>query len=147
MDFVTLNNGVKMPQLGYGVYQTAPEATEQAVRDALSIGYRLIDTAASYGNEEGNGKVFTQPVLLEIAAKYGKTTGQVMLRWLLQRGIAVIPKSVHKARMQENFDVFDFAFDDSDMEKIKALDTKKSTIYDEMDPKVAMFIATRKIHD
>ena len=65
----------------------------------------------------------------------------------MQRGIVVIPKSVHKARMQENFDVFDFALDDSDMEAIKALDTKKSTIYDEMDPKVAMFIATHKIHD
>lgn len=282
MDFVTLNNGVKMPQLGYGVYQTAPEATEQAVRDALSIGYRLIDTAASYGNEEGvgkaikesgipreeiflttklwvqdhgydntlkafetsceklgtdyidlylihkpygdyygawramehlyhegriraigvtsfwnerlgdliasnevkpavnqvetnvwnqkwaeqafmkeqgvqleawapfaegNGDIFRQPVLKAMAEKYGKTTGQVMLRWLLQRGIVVIPKSVHKARMQENFDVFDFALDDSDMEAIKALDTKKSTIYDEMDPKVAMFIVTHKIHD
>lgn len=57
MDYVTLNNGVKMPQLGYGVYQTRPEETEEAVSTALELGYRLIDTAAAYGNEEGVGRL------------------------------------------------------------------------------------------
>ncbi|MGM9518081.1 MAG: aldo/keto reductase [Acidaminococcus sp.] len=282
MEFVTLNNGVKMPQLGYGVYQTRPEETEKAVGTALELGYRLIDTAASYGNEEGVGAaikqsgiprkdlfvttklwvqdhgydntlkafdtsmkklgldyldlylihkpysdyygswramerlyregriraigvtsfwnerladlfncneikpavnqietnvwnqkwaeeafmkqqgiqqeawapfaeganhVFTNPVLQEIARKHGKTTGQVMLRWLLQRDIVVIPKSVHKERMQENLDVFDFQLDEADMQAIRSLDTKTSPIYDEMDPQRALFIGKMKIHD
>lgn len=282
MEFVTLNNGVKMPQMGYGVYQTRPEETEKAVGTALELGYRLIDTAASYGNEEGVGAaikqsgiprkdlfvttklwvqdhgydntlkafdtsmkklgldyldlylihkpysdyygswramerlyregrirtigvtsfwnerladlfncneikpavnqietnvwnqkwaeeafmkqqgiqqeawapfaeganhVFTNPVLQEIARKHGKTTGQVMLRWLLQRGIVVIPKSVHKERMQENLDVFDFQLDEADMQAIRSLDTKTSPIYDEMDPQRALFIGKMKIHD
>lgn len=282
MEFVTLNNGVKMPQLGYGVYQTRPEETEKAVGTALELGYRLIDTAASYGNEEGVGAaikqsgiprkdlfvttklwvqdhgydntlkafdtsmkklgldyldlylihkpysdyygswramerlyregriraigvtsfwnerladlfncneikpavnqietnvwnqkwaeeafmkqqgiqqeawapfaeganhVFTNPVLQEIARKHGKTTGQVMLRWLLQRGIVAIPKSVHKERMQENLDVFDFQLDEADMQAIRSLDTKTSPIYDEMDPQRALFIGKMKIHD
>ena len=282
MEFVTLNNGIKMPKLGYGVYQTAPNDTERAVSDALEIGYRLIDTAAAYDNEqgvgaairqsgipredlfvttklwvqdhgydntlrafdtsmkklgldyldlylihkpygdyygawrameklykegriraigvtsfwnerladlanmnevkpavnqietnvwdqkwsedafmkeigiqheawapfaEGNNDVFRTPLLQKIGEKYGKTVGQVMLRWLLQRDIAVNPKSVRKERMQENFDVFDFELTPADMEAIRTLDTGKSTIYDEMDPHVAMTIGQVKIHD
>ena len=96
---------------------------------------------------EGNDQVFTQPVLQQIAAKHGRTTGQVMLRWLLQRGIAVIPKTVHKERMAENFDVFGFTLDEEDMEQIRGLDRKKSTIYDEMDPQSAVYIGSLKIHD
>lgn len=282
MEFVTLNNGIKMPKLGYGVYQTAPTDTERAVSDALEIGYRLIDTAAAYGNEqgvgaairksgiaredlfvttklwvqdhgydntlrafdasmknlgldyldlylihkpygdyygawrameklykegriraigvtsfwnerladlanmnevkpavnqietnvwdqkwseeafmkeigiqheawapfaEGNNDIFRNPLIQKIGEKYGKTVGQVMLRWLLQRDIAVIPKSVRKERMQENFDVFDFELTPEDMDAIRTLDTGKSTIYDEMDPHVAMNIGKVKIHD
>lgn len=96
---------------------------------------------------EGANHVFTNPVLQEIARKHGKTTGQVMLRWLLQRGIVVIPKSVHKERMQENLDVFDFQLDEADMQAIRSLDTKTSPIYDEMDPQRALFIGKMKIHD
>lgn len=282
MNYVTLNNGVTMPQLGFGVYQTPPEETEKAVSDALATGYRLIDTAAAYQNEEGvgaavaqsgipredmfittklwvqdhgydntlrafdtsmkklgldyldlylihkpygdyygawramerlynegcvraigvtsfwnerladlctmneikpavnqietnvwnqkwqeeafmkeqhvqqeawapfaegNQDVFTNPVLQAIAQKYGKTTGQVMLRWLLQRGIVVIPKTVHKQRMEENIQVFDFALDAGDMQQIQSLDTGSSTIYDEMNPQMAMAIGQIKIHD
>lgn len=282
MEYVTLNNGVKMPMLGYGVFQTEPKVTEQAVSDALEVGYRLIDTASSYMNEtevgnairnsgipreqlfvttklwvqdhgydntlrafstsmkklgldtldlylihkpygdyygawramerlykegriraigvtsfwnerladlfnmnevkpavnqietnvwfqrwgegdfmkehgiqheawapfaEGHNGVFKNPVLQEIATKHGKTVGQVMLRWLLTRGIVVIPKSVHKNRMEENLNVFDFALDDEDMAKIKALETGKSTIYDEMNPQMALSIGQHKIHD
>lgn len=96
---------------------------------------------------EGNNDVFKNPILQQIAQKHGKTTGQVMLRWLLQRGIVVIPKSVHKERMEENMNVFDFQLDETDMEVIRSLDTKKSTIYDEMDPQISLFIGSRKIHD
>ncbi len=282
MNYVTLNNGVTMPQLGFGVYQTPPEETEKAVSDALATGYRLIDTAAAYQNEEGvgaavaqsgipredmfittklwvqdhgydntlrafdtsmkklgldyldlylihkpygdyygawramerlynegcvraigvtsfwnerladlctmneikpavnqietnvwnqkwqeeafmkeqhvqqeawapfaegNQDVFTNPVLQAIAQKYGKTTGQVMLRWLLQRGIVVIPKTVHKQRMEENIQVFDFALDAGDMQQIQSLDTGRSTIYDEMNPQMAMAIGQVKTHN
>ena len=96
---------------------------------------------------EGKDPVFTQPVLQQIAAKHGRTTGQVMLRWLLQRGIAVVPKTVHKERMAENFDVFGFTLDEEDMEQIRGLDRKKSTIYNEMDPQSAVYIGSLKIHD
>ena len=96
---------------------------------------------------EGANHVFSNPLLQQIAQKYGKTTGQVMLRWLLQRGIVVIPKSVHKERMQENIDVFDFTLSDKDMQAIRTLDTKQSPIYDEMDPQRALAIGKMKIHD
>lgn len=282
MEFVTLNNSVKMPQIGYGVYQMPPVETERAVNDALSAGYRLIDTAAAYMNEEGvgaaikksgiareelfvttklwvqdhgydntlkaietsmkklgldyldlylihkpygdyygawramerlykegriraigvtsfwnerladlfncnevkpavnqietnvwhqqwaagdfmkkhgitheawapfaegNNDVFHNEVLQSIADKHGRTVGQVMLRWLIERGVVVIPKSVHKERMEENIKVLDFALDADDMEKIRTLDTKKSTIYDEMDPEMALAIGRHAIHD
>lgn len=283
MKYLTLNNGVKMPMLGFGVFQIPDlKKTEEAVSNALEVGYRLIDTAASYKNEEavgaaiknsnikredifvtsklwvqdykyedalkgfetslknlkldyidmyllhkpygnyygawraleklykegliraigvtsfwnerladlfnmneikpalnqietnvwnqkweeekfmkennithqawapfaeGNNDIFNNPVLKEIANKYEKTTGQIMLRWLLQRDIAVIPKSVRKERMKENFDVFGFELKEEDMQKIKELDTRKSTIYDEMDPKIALSIGQMKIHE
>lgn len=283
MEYVTLNNGVKMPKIGFGVFQIPDlNQTEQAVSDALEVGYRMIDTAASYMNEEavgaairnsgiaredlfvttklwvqdygydnalkafdvsmkklgldvldlyllhkpygdyygawralerlykegriraigvtsfwnerlgdlfncnevkpavnqietnvwlqqwfsgefmaehgiqheawapfaeGNNDVFNTPLLKEIAAKHGKTTGQVMLRWLIQRNVVVIPKSVRKERMAENLNIFDFTLDADDMEKIRGLDTGKSTIYDEMDPNMALSIGQVKIHE
>lgn len=71
---------------------------------------------------EGLKGMFTEPVLLEIAKKYGKTPAQVILRWNVQRGVIVIPKSVHKERMEENLAIWDFNLDKEDMEKIAALD-------------------------
>lgn len=280
MKKVTLNNGVEMPAIGFGVFQVPDlKVCEQAVSDALEVGYRLIDTASAYQNEEavgaaikksglkredvfvttkifineygydqtlkafdrsmkklgldyldlylihkpygdyygtwqamqrlykegriraigvtsfwnerladligsnevkpavnqietnvwnqkwseaeymasegvqheawapfaeGNNHVFTNPVLMKIAEKHHKTTGQVQLRWLNQRGIVVIPKSVHKERMIENLNILDFTLDDDDMAAIKSLDTGKSTIYDEMDPKIAKSLASMK---
>lgn len=269
MDYVTLYNGVKMPQLGYGVYQVTQEECERCVLDALEVGYRSLDTAQSYFNEEqvgsaivksgiprediflttkvwiehygyeqakksvlesmeklgtsyldlillhqpfsdyygayraleelykegkvraigvsnfypdrlvdiasfanikpminqvevhpfnqqklakeymekyqvqmeawapfgeGRGGLFENPVLAAIGQKYGKTTAQVMLRWHLQRGVVVIPKSTHKERMEENFRVFDFALDDEDMKMIAALDKAESAFFSHYDP-------------
>ena len=269
MEYVTLYNGVKMPQLGYGVYQVTQEECERCVLDALEVGYRSLDTAQSYFNEEqvGNaiaksgvsreeiflttkvwiehygyeqakqsvlesmeklqtsyldlillhqpfadyygayraleelykeGKVraigvsnfypdrlvdiasfaeikpmvnqvethpynqqalakeymdkyqvqieawapfgegrrglFEHPVLSAIGKKYGKTTAQVMLRWHLQRGVVVIPKSTHKERMEENFHVFDFALNEADMQAIAALDERESSFFSHCDP-------------
>ncbi|MBP5243898.1 MAG: aldo/keto reductase [Succinivibrio sp.] len=283
MEYITLNNGVKMPMLGFGVFQI-PEHKDavQAVNDALETGYRLIDTAAAYFNEdavgeavsqsginrselfittklwvqdhgydntlrafdssmkklkldvldlylihkpygdyygswramerlykegriraigvtsfwnerladlfthneiipavnqietnvwlqqteahdfmekhnivheawspfaEGNNNVFKNDLLEQIARKHNKTTAQVMLRWLLQRNIPVIPKSSHKERIISNFDIFDFKLDDEELLSIKKLDTKKSTIYDEMNPDIAISIGSHRIHD
>lgn len=269
MDYVTLNNGVKMPQLGYGVYQVTKEECERCVLDALEVGYRAIDTAQSYFNEaevgdaiekfsvdrkdiflttkvwiehygyeatkasvlksmeklktdyidlvllhqpfadyygayraledlyeegklraigvsnfypdrlvdiasfarikpmvnqiethplnqqieahkwlekygviheawapfgEGRGNMFSNAVLQNIGAKYNKSVAQVILRWQLQRGIVVIPKSTHKERMAENLNVFDFTLTDADMKNIAALDTKTSSFFSHQDP-------------
>ena len=209
MEYVRLNNGIKMPKLGFGVFQIRDAAQcEQAVRDAIDVGYRLIDTAASYGNEEAVGKaikscgvaredlfittklwisdtsyegakkafqksldrlvdliafnkvapavnqveanvffqqkesqkymeskgvvmegwapfaegkndLFHNETLRGIGEKYGKTIAQVVLRWLLQRGVVCIPKSTKRERMEENFQVFDFTLSEEDMERIK----------------------------
>ncbi|MBB1069976.1 aldo/keto reductase [Limosilactobacillus sp. RRLNB_1_1] len=83
---------------------------------------------------EGKHNIFTNETIAEIAAKYGKSNGQVILRWLLQRGITVIPKSVHQKRMAENIDVFDFELSDDDMKKMAGLDKKESQFFDHRDP-------------
>lgn len=269
MDYVTLANGVKMPQLGYGVYQVTKEECERCVLDALDVGYRAIDTAQSYFNEaevgeaiaesgidrkeiflttkvwiehygyeeakksvlqsmeklktdyidlvllhqpfadyygayraledlyeegklraigvsnfypdrlvdiasfarikpmvnqiethplnqqieahewlkkygviheawtpfgEGRGNMFTNPVLQKLGDKYNKTVAQVILRWQLQRGIVVIPKSTHKERMAQNLDLFDFTLTNEDIQAIAALDTKTSSFFSHQDP-------------
>lgn len=269
MNYVTLANGVKMPQLGYGVYQVTKEECERCVLDALDVGYRAIDTAQSYFNEaevgeaiaesgidrkeiflttkvwiehygyeqakesvlqsmeklktdyidlvllhqpfadyygayraledlyeegklraigvsnfypdrlvdiasfarikpmvnqiethplnqqieahewlkkygviheawapfgEGRGNMFTNPVLQKLGDKYNKTVAQVILRWQLQRGIVVIPKSTHKERMAQNLDLFDFTLTNEDMQAIAALDTKTSSFFSHQDP-------------
>ena len=91
---------------------------------------------------EGNNDVFNAPVLKEIAKKYGKSTGQIMIRWLLQRDVIVIPKSVKKERMKQNIDVFDFELAAEDMERIAGMDTGKSTIHDPQDLETARWIGT-----
>lgn len=270
MDYVTLSNGVKMPQLGYGVYQVSKEECERCVSDALKVGYRHIDTAQAYFNEEevgnamvksgiprseiflttkvwiehygydkakesvyesmrklktdyldlvllhqpfsdvygswraledlytdgkikaigisnfytdrmidicsfssirpmvnqvethpfnqqieaeewmkkygvqieawapfgeGRGGLFTNETIAKIAKKYNKTVAQVILRWELQRGIVVIPKSTHIERMEENFNVFDFKLSDDDMKTMATLDKKESSFFSHTDPK------------
>lgn len=271
MDYVTLSNGVAMPILGYGVYQVTPQEFERCVLDALSVGYRSLDTAQSYYNEEqvgsavrksgvprneiflttkvwlenygydaarssvlasmdrlqtdyldlvllhqpfadyygayraledlytegriraigvsnfssdrlvdlasfariapmvnqvemhpyhqqteakgwmdkyhvqaeawapfgeGRGGLFHDPVLEAIGQKYGKSSAQVILRWHLQRGVVVIPKSTHIERMRQNLDVFDFTLCQEDMDAIAALDKKSSAFFSHQDPNV-----------
>lgn len=266
---VTLNNGVRMPMLGYGVYQVSNEECERCVLDAISVGYRAIDTAQSYGNEEAVGSAvqkcgvprdelflttkvwisnagyeaakdsidrslqklktdyidlllihqpfgdyygtyrameeaykagklraigvsnfypdrlidlcqfvevtpavnqveahvfqqqktaheymekygvqheswgpfaegrkdfFSNPVLTEIGRKYGKSSAQTALRFLLQSNVVVIPKSTHKERMAQNIDVFDFTLSEADMEAIRKLDEGESLFFSHYDP-------------
>ena len=283
MEFVTLNNGVKMPMEGFGVFQV-PEAAvcEQAVCDALSAGYRLIDTAAAYFNEEavgaairksgipreelfittklwiqdagyenagkafqtslnklgldyidlylihqpmsdyygswrameelykegkiraigvcnfypdrladlcvnadvipavnqvelhpffaqtgalasmkesgvqpeawgplaeGRHEIFTHPVLTKIGAKYGKTAAQTALRWNTQRGVVIIPKSIHRERMEENLNIWDFTLSDEDMAAIASLDLGHSEIIDHSTAETAKWLNCWKIHE
>ena len=269
MNTVKLNNGVEMPQIGYGVYQVSPAECERCVADALSVGYRMIDTAQAYHNEEGvgnavrrsgidrkeiflvskvlisnygyekakasideslrklqtdyidlmllhqpfsdyygayraleelynegvlraigvsnfypdrmvdiasfanivpmvnqvethvlnqqkvakeymdkygvqceawapfgegRGGLFENETLINIGKKYGKTSAQVMLRWNIQRGVVVLPKSTHRERMIQNIDVFDFTLSDEDMTAIAALDTATSSFFSHYDP-------------
>ena len=192
MEYVTLQNGIRMPMLGYGVYQVRQEECERCVLDALAVGYRaledlyeagkvraigisnfypdrMVDIASfarirpmvnqvevhplhqqteakewldKYGIQmeawapfgEGRGGLFENPVLARIGAKYGKTPAQVMLRWHLQRGVVVIPKSTHIERMRENLDVFDFALTTEDMAAIAVLDQKRSAFFSHQDP-------------
>lgn len=283
MEYRTLANGVKMPMLGYGVFQVRDhEQCRQVVKDAISVGYRLIDTAQSYMNQkavgeairesgvareeiflttkiwmqdnsyekcrkavdlalseldtdyidllllhqpmgdyygawraleeayeagkvraigmancypqiiagmcetvrirpmvnqvemhpffqqqlnvdtmdsygvvpeawgpfnEGKRNFFTDPILTEIGAKYGKSAAQVALRWNIQRGVVVIPKSVHKNRMEQNFDVFDFELSAEDMEKIKTMDIGHSEIIDHTDPALIKSLHAYKVHE
>ncbi|KXT88380.1 aldo/keto reductase [Streptococcus oralis] len=277
MFYKTLNNHVKMPQLGFGVYQTPVDETKQAVLEAIEVGYRSFDTAQAYGNEAGVGQAiqasglpreeffittkiwitnagyekakasiaeslrklqtdyidlllihqpfgdyygsyrameeaykagkvraigvsnfspdrfidlqhfvdikpavnqiethvfqqqklaksyldkyhcqieswgpfaegrndfFNTPVLKVIGDKYGKSVAQVALRFLLQSDVVLIPKSVRKERMQENFDIFDFALTEEDMQAIAALDQEKSLFFDHQDPETAEFFMT-----
>ena len=200
MEYVTLNNGIKMPKLGYGVYQTPPEDTKRCVLDAIDVGYRSIDTAQAYGNEQGVGDALAecglpreefflttkvwisnagyekakasieeslrklrtdyldlllihQPFgdyygtyrameefykagkIRAIGAKYGKTAAQTALRFLMQSDVVIIPKSVHKERMQQNFDLFDFILSAEDMAAIEALDGGESLFFSHYDPK------------
>ena len=279
---VRLNNGVEMPALGFGVFQIAPDETEAAVAAALEAGYRSLDTAAAYLNEEavgraiaasgiprdelfittklwiqdageekarrafeislerlgldhvdlylihqpfgdyygpwrameqlnreglvraigvsnfypgrlvdliehneitpavnqvechpffqrtadqelmrergvqieswgpfaeGRNNLFTDPTLSEIAAAHGKSVAQVVLRWLIQRDVIVIPKSVRPERMRENLDVFDFELAADEMQLIATLDTGASLFLDHTDPAVASSLGTMRIHD
>ena len=253
MEYVQLNNGLKMPILGYGVYQVTKDECERCVLDALKTGYRLIDTAQSYFNEEevgnaivksgvpreeiflttkvwvehygyeetkksvyesmrklqteyidlmllhqpfsdyygayraleelytegilkaigvsnfypdrlvdianfadivpmvqieawapfgeGRGGIFENPVLTAIGEKYGKTPAQVMLRWNIQRGVVVLPKSTHIERMEQNFNVFDFTLNGEDMAAIAALDTQTSSFFSHYDPAMVEWFA------
>ena len=279
MKTIKLYNGVQMPQMGYGVYQVSPEECERCVSDALSVGYRMVDTAQAYHNEEGVGKAwrksgilredlflvskiwisdygyekakasideslrklqtdyidlmllhqpfcdrygayralmeayregklraigvsnfypdhlidlasnveikpmvnqvemhvfdqqteaqkymdeldcrimswgplaegrnsfFTNELLAGIGRQYGKTVPQVALRWLLQRGAIIIPKSTHKERMAENFNIFYFQLSEDDMAQIQKLDTGKSLFFDHHDGDVTkMFMGWR----
>lgn len=93
---------------------------------------------------EGRNNLFSNPLLIEIGAKYGKSVAQVALRWLTQRDVIIIPKSVHVDRMKQNLDIFDFTLSDGDMASIATLDTGKSLFFDHHDPEtVRMFMNWR----
>ena len=83
---------------------------------------------------EGRGGLFENPALVQIAEKYKKTTAQIILRWHIQRGVVVIPKSTHRTRMEENLSIFDFVLEQADMNRISELDKKQSSFFSHSDP-------------
>lgn len=95
---------------------------------------------------EGKHGIFTHPVLTEIGAQYGKSAAQVALRWNVQRGVVVIPKSTHKERMEQNMDIWDFSLSDADMEKIARLDIGHSEIVDHFSPAFVKMLHGMKLH-
>lgn len=96
---------------------------------------------------EGNHGIFTHPVLTKIGEKYGKSAAQAALRWNVQRGVVVIPKSVHKDRMEQNMDIWDFKLSDEDMAEIAKLDLGHSEIVNHDDPAFVKMLHTMKVHD
>ena len=95
---------------------------------------------------EGKNNIFENELLLAISGKYQKTVAQVILRWLTQRGVVVIPKSVRKERIVENFDIFDFELSNEDMNAIVTLDTKKSLFFDHRDPEMVKRLGEVKLN-
>ena len=96
---------------------------------------------------KGNHGIFTHPVLTAIGRKYGKSAAQVALRWNVQRGVTVIPKSIHKERMEQNIDIWDFRLRDEDMAEIAKLDIGRSEIVDHSDPKFVQMLHQVKVHE
>lgn len=95
---------------------------------------------------EGKNNIFHNELLLSIGKKYNKSIAQVILRWLIQRGVVAIPKSVRKERMEENFSIFDFELSAEDMEAIKTFDTKASSFFDHRDPAMVKYLGERKLN-
>lgn len=95
---------------------------------------------------EGNHGIFTDPILTSIGKKYGKSAAQVVLRWNVQRGVVIIPKSVHRERMEQNIDIWDFELNDDDMEAISKMDIGYSEIVNHSDPRFVKMLHSMKLH-
>lgn len=130
VDFASFNRIKPMiNQVETHIFNQQKELKEWADKYGIQL-----EAWAPFG--EGRGGTFDNPVIDEIAKKYGKTPAQVMLRWHIQRGIVVIPKSTHIERMEENFNVFDFTLSDEDMNTIAGLDKAESSFFSHQDPKM-----------
>ena len=117
---------------------------QNAIENMKNFGIR----AEAWGPfAEGKHGIFTHPVLTAIGEKYGKSAAQVALRWNVQRGVVIIPKSTHKERMEQNIDIWDFSLSDEDMKEIAKLDLGKSEIVDHSDPAFVKMVSGMKIHN
>ena len=147
MKKVTLNNGVEMPVLGFGIFQVTDLAEcERSVIDAQKLLQGNNVQIEAWGPfAEGKNNIFENGVLHSVAVKHGKSVAQVILRWLTQRWVVAIPKSVRKERMAENLNIFDFELDAEDMKAIATLDQKTSSFFDHRDPEMVKWLGTLKL--
>lgn len=123
--------------------ETHPFHQQNEVQQFLQENHVQIESWGPFA--EGKNDLFSNELLSAIGKKYNKSVAQVVLRWLTQRGIVAIPKSVHKARMEENFRSLDFELSAEDMEAIKTLDNKKSSFFDHRDPAMVKWLGERKL--
>ena len=147
MEYKVLNNGLKMPMVGLGVYNISERETQRVVDDAkvmpvvnqcethvLYQQRKMLEYLKPYNVAleawsplaEGRHGIFKNPVLMRIGEKYGKTSAQVALKFLIQNDIIIIPKTTHKERMVENIKLFDFTLTDEDLREIRLLDTGRN---------------------
>jgi 2,5-diketo-D-gluconate reductase A len=139
MDFIAFN---KIPP---AVNQIETHPFQQQIDNQVFLQENNIQIQSWASFAEGRNDMFQNEFLLSLASKYNKSVAQIILRWLTQRGVAVIPKSVRKEKMVENFNIFDFEIAASDMENIKTLDTKTSLFFDHRNPEIIKLMAARKL--
>ena len=137
--FVDISHFVKV-QPAVNQIETHPFQQQKQARKYLDKYHTQIESWGPFA--EGRKDLFQNPFLQEVGAKYGKTVAQTVLRFLIQSGVVVIPKSTHKERMQENFNVFDFTLNETDMQKIQALDEAESAFFSHYDPETVEFLAS-----
>jgi|SRR5579872_3349380 len=134
--------GAKIPP-AVNQIETHPFNQQQEVQKFLQDNNVQIQSWGPFA--EGKNNIFKNELLVSLAIKYKKSVAQIILRWLTQREVIAIPKSVHKERMVENFNIFDFDLSASDMEAIKSLDTKTSLFFDHRDPEIIKWMGSRKL--
>ena len=139
MDIITFNDVVP------AVNQVETHPFNQQIETQKFLTDNKVQIEAWGPFAEGKNNLFQNELLLSIAAKYRKSIAQIVLRWLTQRGVVAIPKSVKKERIKENFNIFDFELNIDDMESITTLDMKKSSFFDHRDPEIIKWMGTRKL--
>lgn len=139
MDIITFNEVVP----AVNQIETHPFNQQIETQRFLNENNVQIESWAPFA--EGRNNLFQNELLLSIAEKYNKSLAQVVLRWLTQRGVVAIPKSVHKDRIQENFNIFDFELSTEDMEAIATLDTETSSFFDHRDPEIIKWMGSRTL--
>ncbi|MCF8335891.1 MAG: aldo/keto reductase [Bacteroidales bacterium] len=139
MDIITFNDVVP----AVNQIETHPFNQQIETQRFLNENNVQIESWAPFA--EGRNNLFQNELLLSIAEKYNKSLAQVVLRWLTQRGVVAIPKSVHKDRIQENFNIFDFELSTEDMEAIATLDTETSSFFDHRDPEIIKWMGSRTL--
>jgi 2,5-diketo-D-gluconate reductase A len=139
MDLIAFN---KIPP---AVNQVETHPFQQQIDNQVFLQENDVQIQSWASFAEGRNDMFQNEFLLALATKYNKSVAQIILRWLTQRGVAVIPKSIRKERMAENFNVFDFEIEAEDMENIKSLDTNTSLFFDHRNPEIIKWMASRKL--
>jgi 2,5-diketo-D-gluconate reductase A len=139
MDIITFNEIAPM----VNQIETHPFQQQLETQEFLSENGVQIESWGPFA--EGKNNLFQNEILMEVGSKYNKTVAQVVLRWLTQRGVVAIPKTVKKERMKENFDIFDFELDSEDLKAIATLDTKTTSFFDHRDPEIIKWMGSRNL--